>query len=157
MLEMGIRVGLGTDGCASNNNLDLFSEMDTAAKLQKIQNRDPTSLSAPTVLQMATTMGAEVLGLGDDVGSIETGKKADLVIIDLSQPHLRPLHNVESHLVYAAKSSDVRTVIINGEIVVEDRTLMTLSLEHILSAFEDISREVSQIVKAARGDQSSDE
>jgi 5-methylthioadenosine/S-adenosylhomocysteine deaminase len=146
MLGLGIPVGLGTDGCASNNDLDLFREMDTAAKLHKVFGEDPTLMDASTVFNMATRMGAEVVGLGDDVGSLEAGKKADLVIVDLHQPHLVPLFNVLSHLVYSARASDVRTVVVNGQVVVEDRVLKTLDLQRIIGKVQEIAGEIRTIV-----------
>jgi len=126
MIRKGIPVGLGTDGCASNNNLDLFQEMDTAAKLGKFALLDPTAMSARTVLQMATCRGADVLGMGNLIGTLKTGMKADLIIIDTEKPHLTPLYHAYSHLVYAANGSDVDTVLINGRIVMENRRLLTI-------------------------------
>ena len=146
MIEMGIPVGLGTDGCASNNDLDLFREMDTTAKLHKVFCSDPTVMDAETVLKTATVNGAKALGMADEVGSLEAGKKADVVILDLNRPHLTPLYNVMSHLVYAAKGSDVRTVVVNGRVVVEDRKLQTLDLDAILSSVRGIAEEVRAIV-----------
>jgi len=131
MLSRGITVGLGTDGCASNNNLDLFHEMDTAAKLHKVHLSDPTVMDAKTVLRMATIEGAKVLQMEQKIGSLEPGKKADVIILDLKKPHLTPLYNLYSHLVYAAKSSDVTQVIINGKRIMKDRQLMTLNLKNI--------------------------
>lgn len=126
LLAAGIIIGLGTDGCASNNNLDLFSEMDKAAKLHKVVQRDPTACPAPQVLRMATRDGAAALGWQDQIGSLEVGRKADLVAIDLDQPHLTPLYNPISHLVYAVKGSDVRHVWVNGRQVVQDRRVLTV-------------------------------
>ena len=102
LLRRGVPVGLGTDGCASNNNLDLIQEMDTAAKLQKVHCLEPTVLPAPTALSLATCGGARVLGLEKEVGSLAPGLKGDLIVIDLDQPHLTPLYDPYSHLVYAA-------------------------------------------------------
>jgi 5-methylthioadenosine/S-adenosylhomocysteine deaminase len=146
MLELGIPVGLGTDGCASNNDLDLFREMDTAAKLHKIHDMDPIVMSAQEVLEMATIGGAKALGLEDEVGTLEPGKRADIVTVDLRQPHLTPLYHVVSHLAYAARASDVRTVIVNGNVVVEEGSLRTLSLEHIFQAVGEIAGEIHAIV-----------
>ena len=100
MRKQGIVVGLGTDGCASNNDLDMFQEMDTAAKLGKAALLDPTVMSARTVLRMATCDGAKVLGLDGLVGTLEAGKKADICIIDMDKPHLTPMYDEYSHLVY---------------------------------------------------------
>ena len=133
MLARGLTVGLGTDGCASNNNLDLFSEMDTAAKLHKVNMLDPTVMNSITVLRMATIQGARALGLQDITGSLEVGKKADVIVIDTHKPHLTPMYNATSHLVYAARGSDVRHSIINGQPVMEDRKLLTLDLAEIIA------------------------
>ena len=133
MLARGLTVGLGTDGCASNNNLDLFSEMDTAAKLHKVNMLDPTVMDSITVLRMATIQGARALGLQDITGSLEVGKKADVIVIDTHKPHLTPMYNATSHLVYAARGSDVRHSIINGQPVMEDRKLLTLDLAEIIA------------------------
>ncbi|MEA1949626.1 MAG: amidohydrolase [Thermodesulfobacteriota bacterium] len=139
MLSQGLTVGLGTDGCASNNNLDLFSEMDTAAKLHKVNTLDPTVMDALTVLKMATIQGARALGLQDITGSLEVGKKADVIVIDTHKPHLTPMYNATSHLVYAARGSDVRHSIINGKPVMEDRKLLTLDLAEIIASAREKS------------------
>jgi 5-methylthioadenosine/S-adenosylhomocysteine deaminase len=128
MLQHDITVGIGTDGCASNNDLDMFREMDTAAKIHKVTLLDPTVMSAETVLKMATIGGAKVLGLDKLIGSIETGKQADIILVDMNQPHLTPLYNCYSQLVYAARGADVKTSIINGRIVMKDRQLRTIDL-----------------------------
>ena len=128
MLKRGIKVGLGTDGCASNNDLDMFREMDTAAKIHKVTSLDPTVMSAQTVLKMATLGGASILGLDKSIGSIEIGKQADIILVDMNQPHLTPLYNCYSHLVYAARGADVKTSIINGKVVMKDRQLLTIDL-----------------------------
>ncbi|MCE5195521.1 MAG: amidohydrolase [Nitrospiraceae bacterium] len=132
MLKAGIKVSLGTDGAASNNDLDILSEMSTAAKVHKAIFNDPTALDAKTVLLMATKWGAEVLGLGRITGSLEKGKAADVVMLNLDKPHLTPLYDIYSHLVYSAKSSDVETVFVNGKLVVENRKLCTADEEEIL-------------------------
>jgi 5-methylthioadenosine/S-adenosylhomocysteine deaminase len=132
LLKAGVTVGLGTDGCASNNNLDLFSEMDTAAKLHKVNAMDPTLMDAVTVLKMATIEGARSLGLRDITGSLEIGKKADVITIDTHKPHLVPVYNPVSHIVYAAQGSDVQDVIVDGHILVKDRTLLTVDVENII-------------------------
>ena len=147
MLQSGITVGLGTDGCASNNNLDLFSEMDMTAKLHKVHSLDPTILDALTVLKMATSEGAKALGMGHLTGSIERGKKADLILVHTRQPHLTPLYNPYSHLVYAARGSDVTHAVINGVLVMENRRLLTLDVEAILTKAEEKSEWVKRWVK----------
>jgi 5-methylthioadenosine/S-adenosylhomocysteine deaminase len=139
MLSQGVTVGLGTDGCASNNNLDLFSEMDTAAKLHKVNSLDPTVMDALSVLKMATIHGARVLGLQNVTGSLEVGKKADIIVIDTHKPHLTPMYNAISHLVYAARGNDVSHSIINGQLVMEDRKLLTLDIAEIITRAREIS------------------
>jgi len=144
MIAKGMKVGLGTDGCASNNNLDLFGEMDMAAKLHKASKLDPTVMDAQTLVKMATIDGARALGLEKITGSLEAGKKADLIVIDTNKPHLIPMYNPYSHLVYAAGGHDVRHSVIDGNLVMEDRRLLTLDLEDILVR----SREKSEKVRA---------
>jgi len=142
LLAEGITVGLGTDGCASNNNLDLFEEMDTTAKLHKVGAMDPTVLDAFTVLKMATLSGAKALGMADRIGSLEVGKKGDVIVVDIHKPHLTPMYNPYSHLVYAAKGSDVSHSLINGKLVMEDRKLLTLDLREVLRHAEEMSKKV---------------
>ncbi|MCD4717960.1 MAG: amidohydrolase [Desulfobacterales bacterium] len=132
LLTKGVTVGLGTDGCASNNNLDIFTEMDMAAKLHKIRTMDPTVLDSVTVLRMATIEGAKALGMEDITGSLEPGKKADIIILDLDKPHLTPMYNPYSHIVYSARGNDVSHSIINGQLVMEDRRLLNLDIEEIM-------------------------
>ncbi|OEU48640.1 MAG: S-adenosylhomocysteine deaminase [Desulfobacterales bacterium S3730MH5] len=139
LLKHGITVGIGTDGCASNNNLDMFQEMDTVAKLHKVHTLDPTVMDARTVVRMATIDGARVLGLGDITGSLESGKKADIIIIDIKRPHLIPLYDICSHLVYAVTGSDVVTTIVNGRILMEDRLLTTLDVDEVMAASNRIA------------------
>ena len=132
LLARGVPVGLGTDGCASNNNQDIFQEMDTAAKLHKVHRLDPTVMPADVVLQMATLGGAKVLGLDQEIGSLTVGKRADIIILELNCPHLLPIYNFASHLVYAATGADVRDVIIDGRLIMQDRKLINLDEEIIL-------------------------
>ena len=143
LLKAGICVGLGTDGCASNNDLDLFLEMDTVAKVHKAKTLDPTAMDARTVLKMATIQAARALGLDESIGSLENGKKADLIIIDTHKPHLTPMYDPVSHLVYAAMGSDVRTSIINGTIVMEDGDLKTINLKNVLNNITRIANEIN--------------
>jgi 5-methylthioadenosine/S-adenosylhomocysteine deaminase len=133
MLMAGIKVTFGTDGAASNNDLNILSEMSTTAKVHKALSNNPTVLDAKTVLLMATKWSAEVLGLGDKIGSIEKGKIADIVTINLKKPHLTPMYDVYSHIVYAAMASDVDTVMVNGKVVVNDSKLCNGDEEKILA------------------------
>jgi 5-methylthioadenosine/S-adenosylhomocysteine deaminase len=142
LINEGICVGMGTDGCASNNDLDLFQEMDSVAKLHKAKSLDPTVMDAGTVLKMATIRGARALGLDAVIGSLETGKKADLIIVDTNKPHLTPMYNPVSHLVYAAKGSDVTTSIINGTVVMNDGRLKTLDLNNVMDNVNKIAEEI---------------
>jgi 5-methylthioadenosine/S-adenosylhomocysteine deaminase len=142
MIRAGVTVGLGTDGCASNNNLDMLREMDTAAKLHKVHRLDPTVMAARTVVRMATGWGAAALGMADDLGSLAPGKKADIVTIDLDQPHLVPLYEPCSHLVYAARGADVRDVIIDGRVVMRSRELLTVDLERVMAEVRRIAKRI---------------
>jgi 5-methylthioadenosine/S-adenosylhomocysteine deaminase len=126
MIEEGLRVGLGTDGAASNNDLNMWEEMDTVAKLHKVFSGDPKVISAEEAFELATIRGAQALHLEKEIGSIEKGKRADLVIVERDSLNQIPLYNIYSDLVYATKASDVQTVIINGKIVMRDRRLLTL-------------------------------
>ena len=133
MLGAGIAVGLGTDGSASNNNVDMFGEMNTGAKLHKAHRLDPTAMAATETLAMATIGGARVLGAENEIGSLEPGKKADLIVLDLNQPHLTPLYNIPSHLVYAARGADIVHSVINGKVVMQGRELKTIDEKAILA------------------------
>jgi 5-methylthioadenosine/S-adenosylhomocysteine deaminase len=139
----GIAVGLGTDGCASNNDLDLFGEMDTAAKLHKVQRLNPTVMNAAEVVFMATQGGGRALGLGDCIGSLTPGKQADLIVIDLNQPHLTPLYHPASHLVYAATGADVRDVMVAGHWQVRNRRLLGMDVELLMQTAAAQGRMIS--------------
>lgn len=127
MIKADVAVGLGTDGAASNNDLSMWEEMDSAAKLHKLMSNDPKTLPAETAFEMATIRGARALHLDKITGSLELGKRADLAIVDFDSLHQTPFFSIYSHLVYATKASDVRTVVINGRIVMLDRRLITLN------------------------------
>jgi 5-methylthioadenosine/S-adenosylhomocysteine deaminase len=144
LLESGITVALGTDGCASNNNLDMFGEMDTCAKLHKAATLDPTVLPAATALRMATQSGAKALGWEGRAGQIAPAMLADLIVVDFRKPHLTPVYNPVSHLVYAAGAADVCHSVIGGRLVMKDRILLTLDLEEIFG-------HVREFAKKARG------
>jgi 5-methylthioadenosine/S-adenosylhomocysteine deaminase len=131
MLKENMPVGLGTDGAASNNDLNMWEEMDTAAKLHKLISKDPKVLTAEEAFEMATLRGARALHLEKEIGSIEKGKRADLAIVDLDDLNQTPFYNIYSELVYATKASDVRTVIVEGRVIMRDRRLLTLNEETI--------------------------
>jgi len=144
MLRENLPVGLGTDGAASNNDLNLWEEMDSAAKLHKLISNDPKVVSAEEAFEMATIRGARALHLEKEIGSIEKGKRADLVIVDLESLNQTPSYNIYSDLVYATKAGDVRTVIIEGRVVMRDRRLLTLNEETIKA---DARRYRERIIK----------
>jgi 5-methylthioadenosine/S-adenosylhomocysteine deaminase len=137
MLTEGVRVTFGTDGAASNNDLNILSEMATTAKVHKALTRDPTVLNSRQVMLMATRWGAEAVGLGKITGSIEEGKAADVVVADMRKPHLTPLYDVYSHIVYSMNAADIDTVIVNGAVVLDRRELTTADETEIMKrAFE---------------------
>jgi len=136
MLKKGVTVSLGTDSPCSNNTADMFETMKVTALLHKGVNKNITQTPARQVLEMATIEGAKALSWEKEIGSIEIGKKADLAIIDFKKPHLYPLHNEASHLVYATKSADVDTVMIDGQIVMENRKLITIKIEKVMEMVE---------------------
>jgi len=127
MLADGVLLGLGTDGAASNNDLNMWEEMDTVAKLHKVFTGDPKVISAQQAFELATIRGAQALHLEKEIGSLEVGKRADLLIINRDTLNQIPVYNIYSDLVYATKASDVETVIINGRLVMRDRRLLTLN------------------------------
>lgn len=146
ILAAGISVGLGTDGCASNNNLDMFQEMDTTAKFHKVIRLDPTVMDAKTVVRIATNGGARVLGMDKLIGSLKPGMKADIIIINLNKPHLIPLYKEYSHIVYAANGSDVDTVLINGKVVMKNRMLLTINENDTISMVEETALKIKTIL-----------
>ena len=147
LLKRGIAVGLGTDGPAgSNNDFDLLEELDLAAKLQKLVRNDPQALTAKQAFEMATLGGARVLGLEREIGSLETGKRADLAVIDLDTPRATPLYDVYSQLVYAVKGSDVTDVVVNGRDIVRDRKCLTLDAAVVMAKAREYSVKIAQSV-----------
>ncbi len=142
LLEKGVTLSIGTDGPASNNDVDLFSEMNSVAKIHKGVLLDPTVMSAEQTLQAATTGGASALKASDTIGSLKPGKKADLIVLDLNQPHLTPVYNIVSHLVYAASGADVIHSVINGRLVMKNKKLLTLDEKEILSEMTTLAGEV---------------
>jgi len=149
MLAAGEAIALATDGAASNNNLDMFREMDLAPKLQKLARMDSRALAAEQVVALATITGARALHLDKQIGSLEPGKKADVILVDTSAPHATPMYNVYSQLVYALKASDVRTVIIAGKIVMEDRQMLTLNEPEILVRAKEYQKQVAASLSKA--------
>ena len=151
MMKEGVRLGLGTDGAASNNDLSMWEEMDTVAKLHKVFTGDPKVISAQQAFELATIRSAEALHMEKEIGSIETGKRADLVLVAQDALNQLPLYNIYSHLVYATKTSDVQTVIINGRVVMRDRRLLTLD-EAAIKQGASIFR--AQVIKSLSSGQS---
>lgn len=137
LLGLDVNVGLATDGPASNNSLDMFETMKVAALLQKQVYSDPTVLPAHEILKMATMNGAVALGLGKEIGSLQVGKKADIVLVDLSNPHLKPLHDIYANIVYSMRGSDVHTVIVDGKVLMEDREVKTLDEQTVIEEAEE--------------------
>jgi len=144
MLAAGINVGLGPDGPAgSNNDFNMFEEMDLAAKLQKVITMDPQALPASAALDMATIGGARVLGMEKEIGSIETGKRADLIVVRLDRPNAAPIYDVVSQMVYALKADDVRDVMVNGRPVVRDGKILTLDEKAVMAKAEEYRAKIS--------------
>ena len=148
MRAAGVAVGLGTDGPAgSNNDLDLMEEMDLAAKLAKITKMSPTALNAKAVVEMATIDGAKALHMDKEIGSLEPGKKADLILISLDEPNAVPMYDIYAQLAYALKASDVETVVIGGKVVMRDRKLLTVNEEQAIQK----AREYKKTIAASLG------
>ena len=131
-LRAGVAIGLGTDGAASNNDLDMFEAMRMASLLQKVQTNDPTAVSAQTAVDMATIGGARAMGLDKQIGSLEPGKRADLIVVNMSAARQTPMYDPISHLVYVTRGDDVRTTIVNGKVLMRDRKMLTLDEDAIL-------------------------
>jgi 5-methylthioadenosine/S-adenosylhomocysteine deaminase len=142
LLAAGVAVGIGTDGAASNNNQDMLEEMDLAGKEQKFARMDPKALTAAQIVEMATVTGAHALHLERQIGSLEVGKKADLIVVDTSAAHATPMYDVYSAIVYALKSSDVRTSVIGGKVVMEDRRVLTLDEPAILARAAEYAKQI---------------
>jgi 5-methylthioadenosine/S-adenosylhomocysteine deaminase len=149
MLALGLAVGLGTDGPAgSNNDFNLFEEMDLAAKLQKVITLDPQALPATAALAMATIGGARALGLEKEIGSLETGKRADLITVRLDQPHAVPMYDVISQMAYALKASDVGDVMVNGKPVVRGGRALTLDSKQVLAKAQEYRAKIQASLQA---------
>ncbi len=142
LLAKGVKVGIGTDGVASNNNLDIFQDLRTAAFVHKLVNSNPSLANAKEMVKMATIGGAQVLGLEHEIGSLEKGKKADLLIVDLFKPHLMPIYDIYSHIVFSMTGNDVETSIINGKIVMENRFIKGLDFANLSSQVQEIANKI---------------
>ena len=148
MLAAGVRVGLGTDGAASNNDLDMWEEMRLASFLQKVDRMDPTAIPATTVLSMATSGGATAIGLGDAIGSIEPGKRADLIQVAFEDVHHVPTYDVVSHLVYVNDEQDVATVIVDGRILMKDHEILTLDTDRVTQEATALAAKIQAALQA---------
>jgi 5-methylthioadenosine/S-adenosylhomocysteine deaminase len=147
MLAAGVRVGLGTDGAASNNDLDMWEEMRLAAFLQKVDRMDPEVLPADTVLSMATTGGATAIGLGDSIGSLEVGKRADLIQVAFDDVHHVPTYNVVSHLVYVSDEQDVASVIVDGQVLMLEHEILTIDTDRVTAEATAIAARIQQALE----------
>jgi 5-methylthioadenosine/S-adenosylhomocysteine deaminase len=147
MLEAGVRVGLGTDGAASNNDLDMWEEMRLAAFLQKVEQMNPEVLSAETVLRMATSGGATAIGLGDEIGSLETGKRADLIQVAFDDVHHVPTYDVVSHLVYVNDEQDVASVIVDGVVLMKDRQMLTIDTDRVTAEATELAARIQNALQ----------
>ena len=144
MLEAGVRVGLGTDGAASNNDLDMWEEIRLAAFLQKVERMDPQVMPAQTVLNMATRGGAGAIGLGDSIGSLETGKRADIIQVSFDDVHFVPAYDVISHLVYVADEQDVSTVVVDGRILMQDKEILTIDTARVSAQAKELAARIEK-------------
>ncbi len=144
MLEKGVRVALGTDGAASNNDLNLFSEVRSAALIQKAARHDPTALPAALILRTAARGGAQALNLSGRIGTLTAGFQADIILLNLNHPHLKPMYNPFSHLVYAASGREVSTVLVGGRVLVENGRLTTLDADEIMKRVREIAGDIKR-------------
>jgi len=147
MLAAGVRVGLGTDGAASNNDLDLWEEMRLASLLQKVDRMDPEVMSATTVLTMATRGGATAIGLGDEIGSLEVGKRADLIQVEFDDVHHVPTYDVVSHLVWVTDEQDVTSVVVDGKILMKDGAMLTIDTERVAAESKALAARIQAALK----------
>jgi 5-methylthioadenosine/S-adenosylhomocysteine deaminase len=144
LLQAGVSVGLGTDGPASNNDLDMWTEIQFTTKIHRGATRDPLAVSARQALYMATRGSANTLSLGQSNGSLQSGKRADLILIEFNQPHLTPIYDVYSHLAFAVGRADVNTTIINGVLVMRDRQVLTVSENEVMAQVRKIGGEIEK-------------
>ncbi len=147
MLAAGVRVGLGTDGAASNNDLDMWEEMRLAALLQKVDRMDPTAIPATTVLSMATSGGATAIGLGDAIGSLEQGKRADLIQVAFEDVHHVPTYNVISHLVYVSDEQDVSSVVVDGKVLMKERKMLTIDVDRVRAEANALAAQIQAALR----------
>jgi 5-methylthioadenosine/S-adenosylhomocysteine deaminase len=147
MLAAGVRVGLGTDGAASNNDLDMWEEMRLAALLQKVEQMNPEVLSAETVLRMATSGGATAIGLGDVIGSLEAGKRADLIQVAFEDVHHVPTYDVVSHLVYVNDEQDVASVVVDGVVLMKEREMQTIDTGRVTAAATEFAARIQEALQ----------
>ncbi|MBI3402590.1 MAG: amidohydrolase [Acidobacteria bacterium] len=145
-LAAGVAVGLGTDGAASNNDLDMFEAMRQASFLAKLSTMDPTAVSAQTALDMATILGAKALHMEGLIGSIEPGKRADLITVGLNATRQAPMYDAVSHLVYVTRGDDVRTTIVNGKVLMKDRQVRTLNRAGVIADANKLAQKVREAV-----------
>jgi 5-methylthioadenosine/S-adenosylhomocysteine deaminase len=146
-LAAGIPLGLGTDGAASNNDLDMFEAMRTASFLHKLHSNDPRVVDAKTALTMATIGGARALGMDSRIGSLEPGKRADLIVVSMSTARQTPMYDPISHLVYTTHGDDVQTTIVNGKVLMRGRKVLTLDEDAVLKEARMLSEKVKLAVK----------
>jgi 5-methylthioadenosine/S-adenosylhomocysteine deaminase len=147
MRKAGLAVGLGTDGAASNNDLDMFEAMRQAAFLHKLVSEDPRAIPAPTAIDMATIEGARAMGMERELGSLEPGKRADLIVVSMSSARQTPLYDPLSHLVYVTRGDDVQTTIVNGRVLMRDRKVLTLQRDQVLAEARAFATRVLAAVK----------
>jgi 5-methylthioadenosine/S-adenosylhomocysteine deaminase len=148
--KTGVAVGLGTDGAASNNDLDMFEAMRQAAFLHKLANNDPKALSASTALRMATIEGARALGMEREIGSLEAGKRADVIVVSMRGARQTPMYDPLSHLVYVTRGDDVQTTVVNGRVVMRNRKVLTLDESAVIGQAASWASKVTEAVRAPR-------
>ncbi|MEJ2129697.1 MAG: amidohydrolase family protein [Woeseiaceae bacterium] len=147
MLAAGVRIGLGTDGAASNNDLDMWEEMRLASFLQKVEQMNPEVLPAETVLRMATSGGATAIGLGDAIGSLEAGKRADLIQVAFEDVHHIPTYDVVSHLVYVNDEQDVASVVVDGVVLMKEREMLTIDTDRVAAEATELAARIQKALQ----------
>jgi 5-methylthioadenosine/S-adenosylhomocysteine deaminase len=146
-LTTGVALGLGTDGAASNNDLDMFEAMRQAGFLAKLTTKDPTAVPARAALDMATIGGARALGMDAVIGSLEAGKRADLIVVSMSASRQTPMYDPVSHVVYVTRGDDVRTTIVHGKVLMRDRQVRTLDRARVIAEANRLAEQVRQAVR----------